>query len=46
MAYGRDANLRVDAERERFRVELLLPGPPPALPAAATAPVASSEVIS
>ncbi len=36
MAYGRDASLRVDTERERFRVELLLPGPPPALPAAPT----------
>jgi two-component system sensor histidine kinase AlgZ len=45
MAYGRDANLRVEAERERFRVELLLPGPPPALPAASTAPAASSSEV-
>jgi two-component system sensor histidine kinase AlgZ len=44
MAYGRDGSLRVDAERERFRVELLLPGPPPPLPsppATVEAPVAS-----
>jgi two-component system sensor histidine kinase AlgZ len=39
MAYGRDASLRVNAERERFRVELLLPGPPPPLPAPAPAAV-------
>jgi two-component system sensor histidine kinase AlgZ len=37
MAYGRDASLRVDAGRERFLVELLLPGPPPALLPAAPA---------
>jgi two-component system sensor histidine kinase AlgZ len=46
MAYGRDASLRVEADRERFRVELLLPGPPPAPPAVPAAPVASSEVTS
>ncbi len=38
MAYGRDANLRVEAERERFRVELLLPAPPPAAPPVTAAP--------
>jgi hypothetical protein len=37
MAYGRDASLRVEAERERFRVELLLPGPPVAPPLSAPA---------
>jgi two-component system, LytTR family, sensor histidine kinase AlgZ len=52
MAYGRDASLRVEADRERFRVELLLPGPPPALPApppatvSASGPAASTEVTS
>ncbi len=39
MAYGRDASLRVDAERERFRVELLLPGPPAAVAGPAPAAV-------
>jgi hypothetical protein len=44
MAYGRDASLRVDAERERFRVELLLPGPPPALPMTPAATPAPADV--
>jgi two-component system, LytTR family, sensor histidine kinase AlgZ len=50
MAYGRDASVRVEAERERFRVELLLPGPSGPLAAAlAGTPVttpASSEAAS
>jgi two-component system, LytTR family, sensor histidine kinase AlgZ len=46
MAYGRDASVRVEAERERFRVELLLPGPPPALPAPTQAPVVESAATS
>ena len=43
MAYGRDASLRVEAERERFRVELLLPGPPAAPQVTAGAPAADAK---
>jgi hypothetical protein len=46
MAYGRDGSLRVEAERERFRVELLLPGPPPTPLTPAAVAASSSEVTS
>jgi two-component system, LytTR family, sensor histidine kinase AlgZ len=43
MAYGRDASVRVEADRERFRVELLLPGPPAPAQVPAAAPASSSS---